>query len=148
MAFLISGGGSPVTPVAASTVNLTNNNAGTVVIGAPVYSVASGAFDLADCTTAAKALVIGLVATPTILAAAIGAIQSTDVLTATTAQWDAVAGTSGGLAFGTTYYVGATPGTIIAIAPTSVGQYDTQVGNALSTTQLSIVIMPALGAIV
>lgn len=149
MAFLIVGGGlSGGAPTAPPTVSLVNNNAGAVAIGSPVYSVAAGAFDLASNATAAKALVIGLVAAPTIASAASGLVQTGDVLTATAAQWDAVAGTSGGLTFGTIYYLSATPGALTATPPTTVGTWATQVGSALSPTQFSVAIQPAIGAIV
>jgi hypothetical protein len=69
-------------------------------------------------------------------------VQYAGVVTLTTAQWDAVAGTSGGLQRGTVYYVSqSTPGDITATTP-SGGQTSTQVGVALNATQLLITLGP------
>jgi hypothetical protein len=60
-------------------------------------------------------------------------------LTATTGQWDAVTGGSGGLVANTVYYLdAATAGKLTATAPTTAGQYVVEVGMALSTTELLI----------
>lgn len=128
--------------------SLTNNNAGAVTIGAPVYSSAAGAFDLAVNDTAAHALVIGLVATQSVASGATGLVQPNGPITATTAQWDAICGTSGGLTFGTIYYLGSAPGTLTATPPDTAGTWATQVGTGLSPTEMNIVIQPAIGAIV
>lgn len=127
---------------------LTNNNAGTLPIGTPVYSVAAGAFDQAIASSLVLSTVIGL------LASASGpgtktVVQTGGILTLTTAQWDAVAGTSGGLAFGTTYYLDpTTAGRPTATAPTATGKYVAAIGVALSTTDLAINLQPPIGPLV
>lgn len=127
--------------VAASEVGVvarTNANAGALVIGTPVYASAAGAMDKAGATTVSLSKVIGLVQQASISAATSGFIQADGVLTATTAQWDAVAGTTGGLVFGTIYYLSATAGLLTATAPVASGSYVLRVGVALSTTELML----------
>lgn len=119
---------------------LTNDEASAVVIGAPVYIDANDGFKKAQANAAATTKVRGLVAkAPNIANATTGPVQTNGVLTATTAQWDAVAGTTGGLTAGTTYYLDpATAGKITPSAPSTVGQYVVTIGVAISTTELSI----------
>lgn len=116
----------------------TNDEASPIVIGAPVYNDAADGVKKAIATTSAASMVLGLVADTTISNGATGSIGVSGVLTATTAQWDAVAGTTGGLTFGTRYYLSATSGLITATAPSTVGQYVVEIGIALSTTELKI----------
>ena len=119
---------------------LVNDEATPVVIGAPVYSDAAGGFKKAQANASATSKVVGMVAqSPSIANGVSGAVTLDGMLTATTTQWDAVAGTSGGLAFGAYYYLDpANPGKITASAPTTVGQYVVQIGQALSTTDFKI----------
>lgn len=119
---------------------LTNNNAGPVVIGAPVYIVANDAFDKAEANAAATKDVFGLVAqSPSIANGATGPVMSSGVLSASTAQWDAVAGTTGGLTKDQKYWLDpATAGKLTPTAPTTVGQYVVEVGIGVSTTELLI----------
>src|SRR5258708_5197497 len=102
---------------------LTNDEAGAVVCGSAVYSDAAGGFKKAQANASTTSKVVGLVATtPSISNGVSGAVSLDDVLTLTTAQWDAVASTSGGLTFNTLYYLDpATAGKITATAPTTVG---------------------------
>jgi hypothetical protein len=124
---------------------LTNNESGAIVIGAPVYSQAVDAVKKAKADSLSTAVVVGLVSDTSIANGASGNIKLGGVLTATTAQWDAVAGTTGGLTFNTLYFLSAsTAGQITATAPTTVGQVVTQIGVALSTTELLIAIRPAI----
>jgi len=118
------------------TVSLTNKNAGTITICQAVYIKSTAdQCDLAQADAAGTSDVIGLVADATITADASGSIQTNGVVTATTGQWDAVAGTTGGLAAGTKYWLSAaTAGNITATPPTS--GYITYVGVGLSTTEL------------
>lgn len=122
-------------------IQLTNNNAGSIVIGMPVYSAANDAVDKAKSDAVGTVNVIGLVGDATIAASATGSIQTDGILAATTAQWDAVAGTSGGLTKDIIYYVSAvTAGNLTSTAPSTVGQYVKEVGIAISTTELKIAI--------
>lgn len=120
-------------------INLTNENASPIVIGAPVYISANDTVDLAKADASGTTKAIGLVNQASISSSSTGSIKTSGVLTATTTQWDAVAGTTGGLVAGTTYYLSAeTAGLITATAPTTVGQYVVVIGEAISSTELKL----------
>jgi hypothetical protein len=123
----------------------TNNNAGSIVAGAPVYSVANDAVDKAQANASGTTYPIGLVSVASIANGAAGAIATNGVLSLTTAQWDAAFGTTGGLTRNTAYYLSAaTAGQGTATAPTTVGQYVVELGRAISTTELMINIRAAI----
>ena len=133
--------------VAASTYtsrSVTNGEgAAAIVIGAPVYASAADTVKRAQANAKATCKVAGLGLDTTIAAAGVGNIITSGVLVATTAQWDAVAGTTGGLVFNTYYFVDpATVGKITATVPTTVGQCVSLVGLAISTTELELDIQP------
>jgi hypothetical protein len=118
---------------------LTNNEAGAIVIGTPVYSQAVDAAKKAQANASGTSRVLGLVADASITNGVSGNFKLDGVLTATTTQWDAVAGTTGGLTFGTIYYLSpTTAGQLTSTAPTTVGQYVVEIGEAISTTELLI----------
>ncbi len=126
-------------------VSMTNANAGPIVIGAPVYVSAAGSVDLAKADAAGTVQMLGLVKDTSIATSEAGIIQTDGVLVATTGQWDAVAGTTGGLAAGAAYYLDPdTAGLLTATAPTTAGDFVVRVGIALSTTDLDISIMPPI----
>jgi hypothetical protein len=119
-------------------ITLTNDNAGNLVIGMPVYVKSNGNVDKAQADALATVEVLGF-ATDTIPTATPGVIKMDGVLTATTGQWDAVAGTTGGLTPGKVYYLDpATPGKMTETAPTTAGQFVARLGIALSATQFDI----------
>jgi hypothetical protein len=121
--------------------SLTNGESTAMVICTPVYISGVNTCKKAQANAAGTAGVVGLCATVSAAAGASSSVQSDGVLSATTAQWDAVAGTTGGLAFGTLYYLDpATAGKIAATAPSTTGQYVQPVGRALSTVDLEITI--------
>jgi hypothetical protein len=119
---------------------LTNDEATPVVIGAPVYLDAVDGFKKAQANASGTRRVIGLVSKdPSIANGTTGTVTIGGVITATTAQWDAVAGTTGGLAFGVPYFLDpATAGKLTSTAPTTVGQYVVEVGVGVSTTELNV----------
>lgn len=119
---------------------LLNAFVGAVVIGAPVYSSASGSFNKAKADAAATSLVVGLVGqAPSIPIVSSGLIQTSGPLTATTVQWDAVTGDVGGLTFNSLYYVDPViAGKLTKTAPVAVGQVVAPVGRAVSTTTMVI----------
>jgi len=122
-----------------------NGNAGTIVIGNVVYPDDNGTVDLAQADASGTVEILGLVSSVSITSAASGSIQTDGVLTATTGQWDVVAGTTGGLTAGTVYYLDPdTAGMLTATAPTSAGDYVVRVGVALSTTEFEISIQPPI----
>lgn len=120
-------------------ITATNANAGAIVIGAPVYISAAGSVDKAQATAANPSKVIGLVRSASIAAAGSGSIQTDGVLAATTGEWDVITGATGGLTAGSDYFLdSAAAGKLTTTAPSSVGQYVTFVGRALSTTDMEI----------
>ncbi|MFA5976507.1 MAG: hypothetical protein WC859_10150 [Elusimicrobiota bacterium] len=119
-------------------VSKVNGNAGTIVICTPVYPSSNTAVDKASAGASGTKKVLGLMQSASTASAASGLVQTDGVLTATTGQWDAVAGTTGGLTAGTIYYLSATAGLITATAPSTSGNYVCAVGLALSTTELDI----------
>lgn len=87
----------------------------------------------------ATSKLIGLVYDSSIAAGANGSIAQGGILTGSTAQWDAVAGTSGGLAVGAFYFLDATnPGKLTATPPTTAGQVNVCIGSAMSSTELEV----------
>ncbi len=136
---LQSGDSVDVPTSGGEAVQLTNANAGAIVIGTPVYSSAAGSVNKGQANASGTAKVIGLVRDASIGAAAVGTIQTDGILNATTAQWDAVAGTTGGLTFGSLYFLSAaTVGLLTATAPTTAGQLNVRVGRAISATEMVI----------
>lgn len=126
--------------------SVTNSEgAAAIVIGAPVYAFAADGVKRAQANAKATSKLAGLGLDATIAASGVGNIITSGILVATTAQWDAVAGTTGGLTFGTMYFLDpANPGKITSTVPTTVGQCVTLVGIALSTTELELQITPPI----
>lgn len=119
--------------------------AAAIVIGAPVYATAADTVKRAQANAKSTSKLAGLGLDASIAAAASGNIITGGILVATTTQWDAVAGTTGGLAFGTQYFLDpANAGKITATPPTTVGQCNVLVGIALSTTELELQISPPI----
>lgn len=120
-------------------VNMTNSNAGAIVIGTPVYVDGNDSVDKAKADASGTKTVFGLVLDASIASSATGAIITNGFLTATTGQWDAVTGDTGGLTANAIYYLDPdTAGMLTTTAPTAVGDYVCPVGIALSTTVLKI----------
>lgn len=132
--------------IRAEQVQLTNDEATPVVIGAPVYSDANGGFKKARANAVSTSKVVGLVGqSPSIANGVAGAVTLDGIQTATTAEWDAVTGQVGGLTFNTLYYLDpATGGKLTITAPTTVGQLVVEVGRALSTTDMKINIQQSI----
>ncbi len=123
-------------------ISLTNDESGSIVIGAPVYADAALGCKKAKADATGTSLVVGLVAQTTIVNAVAGDIAVSGVLTfANTTQVDAIAGTTGGFSFGVRYYLDpTTAGKITSTAPTTAGQLVVEIGTALSTLVLKIAI--------
>jgi hypothetical protein len=141
--------GDSITTASAqySSDTLTNGEtSAALVIGTPVYMSAANTAKKAEANAAATAGVIGLWLDPSTAASDPGQCVLSGRIVATTTQWDAVAGTTGGLLADTVYYLDpATPGNLTATAPTTVGQLVVKIGRAVSTTDLEVDIeMPIL----
>lgn len=111
---------------------------GALPLATPVYFQLGGKAAPAQADNAFKTRVRGLV----LFAAADTdpvEVQVDGIFEATTGDWDAVTGQTGGLTEGETYYVDPdTPGKLTITAPTAWGDYVAPVGNALSSTELDI----------
>lgn len=102
-----------------------------------VYASAAGSIALARADVLTTAKMIGLVFDTTIANTASGNIITDGSLTATTTQWDAVTGGTGGLTTGSIYYLStATAGALTTTAPTT--GYLVPVGIGLSTTVMRL----------
>lgn len=118
--------------------SLINDESTTIIPGTSVYMESSGKVKKTVITAIGTAYCLGLVSGSNgagIIAAAAGNIQCNGEVTLTTAQWDAIAGTSGGLTPGVVYYAGAA-GVLTSTLPATTGNFDTTVGIALSSTTL------------
>lgn len=118
----------------------TNGESATALpFGTPVYASSSSAVKRGQANAKATAKIVGLVYDASVAASAIGSVAQGGILTGTTAQWDAVAGTTGGLAVGAYYFLdAATAGKITATAPVVAGQVNVCIGSALSSTELEV----------
>lgn len=126
-----------------------NANAGTLVVGTPVYVSAAGHVDktFAGSGSINSALCLGLVADVAGIApGATGNIQLAGALTLTTAQWDAVTGLVGGLNANVRLWLDPiNVGRLVAAAPAATGNVQTVVGRAASATILDINIAEPIG---
>lgn len=109
--------------------------AGTVP-GQLVAYKAAGTVSLADQATAGPAHAVGIALTTSAKSTAV-TYQYAGPVTLPTAEWDAAAGTSGGLTAGTLYYVGAT-GALTATKTGTSGHSIVEVGVAMTTTTLML----------
>lgn len=126
-------------------VSKTNDNAGSIVIGTPVYVKSNGNVDKGRANASGTVQLLGLVKDASVAAAASGIIQTDGILVATTAEWDAVTGGSGGLTAGSRYFLDpSTAGMLTTSAPTTAGQFVVSVGLAISTTDMDISIEPPI----
>lgn len=118
----------------------TNNTGNTINIVTPVYVSGAGQIAEAQANAAGTKDVLGFT-TESIADASSGGVQTDGFLVATTGQWDAVAGTTGGLSAGTRYFLDpSTAGRITATAPTASGDFVCPLGIAASTTELEITV--------
>lgn len=122
----------------ANVFNVVNTEATAITIGQPVYAGATGV-KLAKSDTLATTKAVGLVFDTSIEAAGTGGIVTDGILTATTAQWDALTGDTGGLTPGAYYYVSdATAGRLTKTVVSTAGSYITKVGIAITATDLDV----------
>jgi hypothetical protein len=131
-----AGPGTPAT-TPASVLIQTSDEVNPIVIGTPVYNSGNDHVAKANAGAMFTKDVIGLVLDPTINNSAMGQIATDGILVATTAQWGAVFGTSGGLMFKTRYFLSPNvSGTGTATPPSQTGQYVVPLGIAISATEL------------
>lgn len=137
-AAVVNGSGS-------NTIQLTNDSGAPMILATPVYSDAAGGMNNGEANNTGKSIIVGLVADANVAAGVKGNVAVSGVIVATTAQWDAVCGTAGGLAFNTPYYLSpTTPGRLTSVAPVAAGQEVVQVITAMSATEARIAIQPPI----
>lgn len=136
---LQSGDTLDATVLEVDVVSMQNDEAASINICQPVHVNATGGVELAQADASATVEVLGLVRDTEITAGSSGEIQTDGILSATTAQWDAQTGGTGGLTPGSVYYLDPdTPGKLTSTAPTDVGDFVVRVGRAVSTTEMEI----------
>ena len=120
-------------------VSMSNGETSAIVVGTPVYVSAANTVKRAQANASGTADALGLVKDASVAAAASGSVQTDGQITATTTQWDAVTGGTGGLTAGSTYYLSATTvGQLTTTAPSNSGQFVLRIGKALSTTLMDL----------
>ena len=124
-------GGDSLSPV-PNILALENGDTGTIPIGNPVYISSADTFIHAVGEDFPN--VVGLTAEE-ILSTEVGSVQVDGKLVATTVEWDAVTGQTGGLTSGETYYLGYYGG--LSIIPPTSG-YLVRLGIAINSTDLEI----------
>ena len=113
--------------------------------GMVVYPSAAGAVKRAQANALSTSGAVGIWMDASTAASSSGNYAAGGVATATTGQWDAVAGTTGGLVYNTLYFLDPTnPGKMTATAPGTTGQLVQPLGRALSTTEFEIDIGPSI----
>lgn len=115
---------------------------GSALYAQPMYSAGVGLVLQAKANAMATSVVIGMIAATSVAAgAATTLLVDGDIATQSTALWDAIAGTTGGLAAGTIYYLSpSTAGRFTATKPVTAGQTIVPVLFALSTTTARVLI--------
>lgn len=116
----------------------------TLIAGQVCYSSAADHINKAKADAAGTVKALGL-ASAAITSGATGSLQTSGIVTLTTGEWDAAAGTTGGLTFNTPYYLSAaTAGLLTSTAPSVAGQYVKEIGIGISTTELLITTPPEI----
>ncbi len=127
--------GDTLAPV-PHTLEVTNDETITILIGAVVYISSANAvkYAKADLATTKSAIAMCL---GDIIATELGIIQVDGLLTLTTEQWDLATGDTGGLTPGSVYFLSAaTIGRITNVPPTT--GYIVKIGTAISTVNFEI----------
>jgi hypothetical protein len=118
---------------------LTNGGGSSVPIGTPVYISAADTFLTARANASGTAKLHGLIYDASIASASAGSVATDGVVTATTTQWDAITGQTGGLTAGADYFLdAAAAGKLTSTPPSTAGQYNVYVGRAKSTTDMHL----------
>lgn len=125
-------------------ISATNGESVAISICRAVYVSGNGQVRLANANSSGTYEAVGLVGVTSISASASGTIVVSGTLSATTGQWDAVTGQSGGLTFGAKYYLSNTNNGALTTTPPLSG-YVVPVGKALSSTQMVLNFRHPLG---
>lgn len=119
--------------------NTKQRTADTALIKAqPVYASSGTNVDKAQADAQSTIRVSGLAA-EAIAMSTTGDILYDGIMVATTGEWDAVTGETGGLTPGANYFLDAsTAGMLTQTPPSSTGEFVVRVGHALSATEFEI----------
>lgn len=125
---------------AAAFFSANNANAGSIVIGQPVYLTAAGEVDLAQADADGTRRVAGLAQDVSVAGGSSANIQVDGILTATTGQWDTVTGQTGGLTPGSDYILDPDNAGQLVLRSSVIdaGEWMQPVGRAISTTEMLI----------
>ncbi len=120
--------------------NAVADNGGAVIAGAPISMKVAGTLIYADADGGgARRIAIGLLTTGGADSLAYDIALPGSKLTLTTGEWDAVAGTTGGLTAGFKYYLSDTLGRLIeTTTPPTAGDTLLVAGIALSATVMLV----------
>jgi len=142
----LQSGDTLVAPVTnADVYQFTNGEASPIVIGTPVYIQAATTVKKAKANAFSTAFVAGLVYDTSISNGSSGSVQTDGIMSLSTAQWDVVAGTTGGLTQGTLYFLDpSTAGMITATPPSTAGQVNTLIGIAINTQDMKLMLSPPI----
>jgi len=112
-----------------------------LTICTPVYISGASEAKKAKASAGTTARVTGLWVSSSTSAGGTGECAVGGQVVASTAQWDAVTGDSGGLTYGDYYYLDpTTSGKLTKTAPTTVGQLVVCVGKAQSTGHMLLIL--------
>lgn len=110
----------------------------TVLPGEPVYVDGAGSVDQAQADALGTSDVLGI-APAAVTAAQPGNVVTDGVVTLTTGEWDAVAGTTGGLSPGAKYFLDpAVAGRVEEGSSAAATEYVVEIGEGLSTTEMHV----------
>lgn len=121
----------------ANSATKTNNSGATINIASPLY-VSGNDVELAQANAQSTVRVAGLAEATTANGNNIEVVAD-GVFTATTGEWDAVTGETGGLTAGADYFLDPdNAGQLTQTAPDASGEFVVRVGHALSDTEMEI----------
>lgn len=121
----------------ANSATKTNNSGATINIASPLY-ISGNDVELAQANAQSTVRVAGLAEATTANGNNIEVVAD-GVFTATTGEWDAVTGETGGLTAGADYFLDPdNAGQLTQTAPDASGEFVVRVGHALSDTEMEI----------
>jgi hypothetical protein len=110
-----------------------------LTIGMPVYAFSADSVKAGKADASASSRIIGLWRETVTTNGVLGDYIPNGILSATTSQWDSIAGTSGGLTPGAAYYLSSTvAGNITSVAPSASGSLIVELGIAVSPTDIEV----------
>ncbi len=123
-----------------------NNDSIPLTIGMPVYITTPGNVARAKAISNSQAYMFGLVDDISVPISSLVTITQDGIHAATTAQWDAVTGSVGGLVEGAIYYLGISNAALLTtVAPSISGQYVVKIGIAINSMQMLVNIEQPIG---